>query len=350
MLAAVGALLIGLWAGLIRIGWHLPPRTQAFPAAHGPLMAVGFLGTLIGLERAAALRAAWTYAAPVFAAAGAVVLVAGSTLLGKGLFVLAGAAFAAVCLQITRLQPALHTRVMGLGALAWLGGAILWYAGGPLFRVAPWWAAFLTLTILGERLELSRVLRLSRGAVAWFTAGFFLFALGLGLSLLVYAWGLRLMGTAMVLLAVWLLGHDLARFSMRMPGPGQFTAIALVSGYLWLGIGGVLWVILAGVRAGPLYDTMLHTVFLGFVFAMIFGHAPVILPAVLARPLPVARRFYLHLGLLHAALILRLAGDLTGSFDARRWGGLLGVVAVLAFLATTAAALRRQAGPRTKGT
>lgn len=30
--------------------------------------------------------------------------------------------------------------------------------------------------------------------------------------------------------------------------------------------------------AGPLYDAMLHTFFLGFVFGMIFGHAPIIFP------------------------------------------------------------------------
>ena len=55
MLLAALALLAGLWAGLIRLGWQLPPLWLRLPAQHGPLMVSGFLGTLISLERAVAL-------------------------------------------------------------------------------------------------------------------------------------------------------------------------------------------------------------------------------------------------------------------------------------------------------
>ena len=37
---------------------------------------------------------------------------------------------------------------------------------------------------------------------------------------------------------------------------------------------------------GPAYDAVVHAVFLGFTLSMIMAHAPVILPAVLRRPLP----------------------------------------------------------------
>ena len=47
-LALVG-LLSGIWAGLIRIGFDLPPVDLA--TLHGPLMVGGFVGTLIGVER-----------------------------------------------------------------------------------------------------------------------------------------------------------------------------------------------------------------------------------------------------------------------------------------------------------
>ncbi len=344
------ALLAGLWAGLIRIGWALP-RPADLPAAHGPLMVMGFLGTLIGVERAVALGARWTYASPALAAVASLGALAGgpapATRLG---FLLAAAAFAAVCLRIVRLQPALHTRLMAAGALAWLGGALQWTAGLPLFRVAPWWAAFLVLTILGERLELSRLLRPSGARLAWFVLGVLAYGAGLLLTLGAYVWGVRLMGVGMASLGVWLGAHDLARYGLRQPGAFRFTALALMSGYVWLGIAGLLWVALAGARAGPLYDTMLHAVFLGFVFSMIFGHAPIIFPAVLGRPLPVARRFYLHLILLHGALGVRLAGDLAGMAQARRWGGLLGAAAVLLFLANTGLALRRGASGRRAST
>ena len=57
------ALLAGLWAGLVRIGWGLPPLQPTLPLVHGLLMVSGFLGTLIGLARAVAggsMELAWT--------------------------------------------------------------------------------------------------------------------------------------------------------------------------------------------------------------------------------------------------------------------------------------------------
>ena len=50
LLIALLALLVAIWAGLMRIGWLLP-AAGGLAAAHGPLMVSGFLGTLIGLER-----------------------------------------------------------------------------------------------------------------------------------------------------------------------------------------------------------------------------------------------------------------------------------------------------------
>ena len=35
-----------------------------------------------------------------------------------------------------------------------------------------------------------------------------------------------------------------------------------------------------------MHDALLHAPFLGFVMAMIFGHAPVVFPALTGRPLP----------------------------------------------------------------
>jgi hypothetical protein len=99
---------------------------------------------------------------------------------------------------------------------------------------------------------------------------------------------------------------------------------------------------LGGVFAGPYYDAMLHTVFVGFVFAIIFGHAPIILPAILGRTtMPYHPVFYMPLGLLHASLLLRTAGDRGGWGAGRQWGGLCNGLAVLLFLLTLAWALPR---------
>jgi hypothetical protein len=86
---------------------------------------------------------------------------------------------------------------------------------------------------------------------------------------------------------------------------------------------------------------MVHTLFLGFVFSMIFGHAPTIIPAVTGIAVPFERTFYLHVGLLHGSLLLRFVGDVASLPDARAWGGLLNAVAILLFAVLTIRAARR---------
>jgi hypothetical protein len=54
------------------------------------------------------------------------------------------------------------------------------------------------------------------------------------------------------------------------------------------------------------YDAALHAFFIGFVFSMVFGHAPVILPAVLRVRYPYHPVLYAPLVLLHASLALRV--------------------------------------------
>jgi hypothetical protein len=348
MILAVLALLAGLWAGLLRLGWPLPPLSPRLPAQHGPLMISGFLGTLISLERAVALsqfqggRRRY-YLSPLLAGLGAGMLfLAVPAALPRGLSTLGALGLTLIFVVIYRLQPSPDHAVLGLGAVLWLAGNGLWLGGVPLPRVVPWWAGFLVLTIAGEWLELARVLLVKPAARRTFLAVVGLFVAGLALSLLNINAGLRLAGLGFLLLAVWLLRFDIARRTIRGHGLTRFIAACLLPGYLWLGLGGCLWLIHGGGQlAGPVYDALLHSILLGFVVSMIFGHAPVILPAVLGVDLPYSPFFYGHLALLHLSLILRTAGDLLGWFDGRRWGGLLNEVAVVVFLGITGAAALR---------
>ena len=59
------SLLSGIWIGIARLGVALPLPNPAMIALHGPLMAIGFLLTLIGLERAAAVDRWWVYGIPL---------------------------------------------------------------------------------------------------------------------------------------------------------------------------------------------------------------------------------------------------------------------------------------------
>lgn len=345
---AILALLAALWAGLIRLGWLFPPLISGIGALHGPLMVSAFLGTVITLERAVALRQPWGYAAPLLSALGGALLL---TTLAPGLgalFLTFGSlGMLAISCVIVRRQPAWFTWTMALGAVAWFIGNVLWLVGLEFAGVTLWWSAFLILTIAGERLELSRLLRLSSrvesfffGAVGLLIAGAVIDTLERGIftNVGVYV-GSRLAGLGMLALAVWLLRYDIARRTVRQHGLTRYMAGCLLLGYAWLAVGGVLHLIYASASAGPAYDAMLHAVFLGFIFSMILGHAPIIFPAVLGRPLTYSPVMYTSLILLHLSLVLRLAGDLALGLTVRQWGGLLNAVAILLFLLVTARGL-----------
>ena len=73
-----------------------------------------------------------------------------------GELVLTGAGCVLVCLfvVILRTHATRSVATLLLGALLWVVGDALWLHGDPLVQVVPWWAGFLVLTIVGERLEL----------------------------------------------------------------------------------------------------------------------------------------------------------------------------------------------------
>lgn len=330
MLALAGALA----GGLARLGWRLP-TTAGLVVFHGPLMVAGFLGTVIGLERAVALGRLWAYVAPLATGLGAVALAAGAPG-GAWLMTLGSAVMVLVFVEIVREQMALFTGVMALGACSWLAGQILWVAEWPIHRVVYWWVGFLVLTIAGERLELTRLLRLGVKSRAAFLGAVTIFLVGLALTTFVPDAGVRVTGAAMTAMAIWLGVFDIARRTVRTSGLTRFIAVALLSGYVWLGVAGLLALRFGSVAAGPQYDAILHALFVGFVFSTIFGHAPIIFPAVLGVRVAYRPAFYLPLGLLHASLVLRVVGDCAPWLQGRRWGGLLNAVAVIVFFANMA--------------
>lgn len=341
MLMALVTLLAALWAGLLRIGWHIPALRPTLAQVHGPLMVAGFLGTLVSLERAVALGHRSAYAAPFLTGLGGLLLVVGVTgWPGPLLITLGSCALIIIFAVIIHRHPGMPTMVMEIGALVWFVGNVLWLVGWPIFHIVPWWGGFLILTIAGERLELGRLRQPSRGAQVSFVLILVCYLGGLVSSVIAADVGQRIAGFGALGLAFWLMRYDIARRTIHRPGLTRFIAVCMLSGYVWLGISGVLSVIFGSVPAGPYYDALLHTLFLGFVFAMIFGHAPIIVPAILGRPMAYFRGFYAHLLVLHGSLLLRIVGDLVGWGEGRRWGGLLNEVALLLFLASTVWAIR----------
>ena len=343
---AAASLLAGLTGALVLLGVSMPTGAARLAGSHGPLMTLGFLGTLIALERAVALDRRWGYLAPLASGLGGAALILGlPALLAAALLTLGGATFVAMYIAFDRIERSLHTSVQGLGALAWSGAGLLLLAGRPVSAATPWLAGFLVLTIAGERLELSRLGRPSDRARAAFSVSAAVFCAGIVVTVLAPDAGVRVAGGGLLGLAIWLARNDLARRTVRTPGVTRFVALSLLAGYAWLAVAGACWLLfgaagLTGVGAVAAHDTMLHALFLGFVISMVFGHAPIILPAVLRLPLPYHAWFYAHLGLLHASLVLRIVGgDFLGEGAAWRLGGVLNVVALLLFLGSSAVAM-----------
>jgi hypothetical protein len=337
------SLLSALWTGMVRLGWTLPMPAARFPSLHGPLMITGFLGTLIGLERAAALDRYWPYGVPIFTALATLVMVAGFPVpIGASLAATGSLFLTAVFVSLYLRYPSAHFITMSLSALSWFMGNLLWLSGAPLYEVTPWWVGFLVLMIAGERLELSRVLQLSYWSRLLFFLANGIVLFGLALSLIAMESSIRLTGLGIVSLSLWLARYDIAWRTAGRAALPRFMATALLLGYLWLGIGGILWTIYAdSFTAGPEYDAMLHAIFLGFVFSMIFAHAPVIFPSVTGIMIPFRNSFYLHLALLHVSLVLRILGDFQETVALRQWGGFLNVGAIFLFLANNVWAAHR---------
>jgi hypothetical protein len=242
--------------------------------------------------------------------------------------------------------PALYLATMALGLAAWSGSNLLWLAGWPFHRVVPWWGAFLILVIAGERLELTRLYPPPRAAQAAFVGAVGLFLGGVMGGAVAPAAGARVAGVGMLALAAWLVRYDIARRTLFEQGVTRYMAACLLSGYAWLAVSGLLAVHEGAVMAGPRYDALLHALFLGFVMAMILGHAPVILPGVLGLPIAWRPWFYVHVAGLHLSLAGRIAGDLVPLPALRQWAGLANAAVVVAFLLGTALTAARGPSPR----
>lgn len=335
MIPAGLALLAGLNAGLLLLGVWAPVTSKRLPDIHGMLLVLGFVGTLISLERATAYGRWFGFLAPALLGFGAVVLVAPAVpiTVGQGLLIAGAAAFTLLYVPLWRRQydPTVLTQLLAAGLA--LGAAILWRGGATVPQTLPWLIGFIVLTIAAERVELARI---SMGASAgshilgfgWAVTG----ALVIGLVL--PDAGAVLLGLVLGALTIWLLRHDVARRTINSTGVTRFMAACILAGYVWLAVAAVA-LLFGAPSEGVRYDAAVHAIFLGYTFSMIIAHSTTILPAVLGVRLPWNPAFWAPAGLLQIALVVRLwLGDGLDLPWALQLGGVLGVIALLLFLIT----------------
>ena len=335
------ALLVGTGAGLARLAWPMPQAVAQAAAWHGPLMVCGFFGVVISLERAVAVGRAWAYAAPLAAGLGTALALHGGGGWAPALYLAGGIVLTVATLSVLRQQRENFVVMLALAAALWPVGTALWIGGAALHQVLPWWMGFLVLTIAGERLELSRLMPPSAAALRGFALIVAALLAALAAAPFFAQAAARGFGVGLVLLALWLARCDVARRTVRQTALTRYIALCLLAGYVWLAVGGAIMAV-AGLQPGtPAYDAALHALLLGFVFSMVFGHAPIILPAVLRVALPYHRSFYVPLQLLHASVALRLLGDALARFELTRWGALGSALALAAFIAVMVSAVLR---------
>lgn len=325
-------LLSGLYAGLVRIGFLSDIPLHIPGGLHGPLMINAFLGTLISLERAAALEKKWTLSGPFLLAVSVLFMLFVNLEFGAWLFTAGSLAVAATLFYICYIQPKIYHFIMALGGLSLFTGNLLFVLGAPVYEIVIWWMGFPVLTIFGERLELNRIMRPPKKA-QWAFVGFVsVWILGTVIMHFNRVHGLHLVMVSTLASALWLIKYDIARKTIKSVQWTKYSAWCLLAGYGWLVVTGIFGLIYGLPTAGPIYDALLHMVFVGFVFSMIFAHASVIIPSLSGKIIPWNRYFYLPFFLLHGSLVLRVLGDFLGEHWLRTTGSWINVLAIVLFL------------------
>ena len=318
-------LLAAIWSGWIRIGISLPVTKLA--AHHGSLMINGFLASLILLERATTFHRKIILLLPLINAA--------SVLMGifnipyfELVHLGCCAGFVLMCIYFIYRYKELYYYVFLAAAICLLAGNIVLYKTHLYPAAIVWWMEFLLFTIVAERLELTQFLPLKTSRKILLIGSLALvFISGI---LPFHLYGNIAFAIALAFTAFWLLKYDMAYKSIKAKGQHRYSGLLLITGYCWLIVTAIVFIAWNNFAFG--YDAVIHSFFIGFVFSMIFSHAPIILPAVLKMPVKIFRpRLYLWFVLLQASLLVRVIADIAEDAACRKYAGFTTGIIILVF-------------------
>jgi hypothetical protein len=338
--------LVGLLAG-ISGGWlRLGSMIVSIPSAaanHGLLMVGVFLGTLISLERAMVMPQRSWLLVPFLAGISVIPFLLQSSELGILLLLLGSFGLNAIMHLQALKHPKFHSVLLYIGAACWFVGNFFVWQTGLIAAGTTWWIGFLMFTIVGERLELSQFLPVPKWAKIVLKILLTLFTLGLVVPF--HTWGNEIMGSAALSIAIWLLYFDMAKIAARKKAQFRYIGVGLRLGYVWLGFHG--FVLLFMETHALYYDLMLHTFFLGFVFSMIWAHAPIVFPTIFNLRISLYHPvLWISWSLFQLTLLGRVLFTLTGEFELRKIFGVINGSAILiqfAIMATIVIYKLRQA-------
>lgn len=349
MVGAGISLLAGLDGALLLLGVWSPVTSTRLSEWHGPLMVLGFVGTVICLERAVALGHRLAFLVPAVSGLGVIVLLAplpfDSARAGLALLTLAQLGLLTIYVPLWRRSHDDAVVIQGAGAFCAAGAAALLTTGAHVSQIVGWLACYMILTICGERLELSRLTMARNRALSALCLAV---VAALLVSVVSPAIGWRVLGVVLIGLAVWLCRHDVARGGLRRGGQAAYIGTLLMIGYLWLATAGIVCTIQRPPTSRNGYDAVVHSLFLGFTMGMILGHAPIILPAVLQVRLEWTTWFWLPAFLLEASLLVRIGiGDGLDRSAAVQAGGTVNVLSLLTLVAVIATHIQPRTRART---
>jgi len=238
---------------------------------------------------------------------------------------------ASASLAIRLFAP--FTLALCVGAGCWIAGSAYWLLSGFTPAVTGWWLNFLVVTVAAERLELSRMLDVPRSSQLAFALATLALLVGSARGEFDQAWA-PLTAAGLLGYAAWLIRYDIARRTVHLPGLPRFSAVSILIGHVWLGVAGLLLFVAPPGTTAFSYDAAVHTIAIGFVLSMIFGHAPIIFPAVAGIRIRFSRFAYTSLILLHLSLALRLAGDILERGEWRALSGWITILALAGYAAT----------------
>jgi hypothetical protein len=331
LMMALLSLLAGAATGLARIGWT--ELSTPSMVHHGGIMIGGFIGTLIILEKIIPLKRRWLFVLPFFSAGSVALFFAGLTGSAFILLILAGIGLTAVFLHYLMMEKSIIYLLMLTGSLCWTTGNILLLKTGAYPPALPWWMAFALFVISAERIELMKFLPVTKKQKYLFIMILVVFITGSKMSF--HQLGNIISGFSLIFVTLWLMRFDIIAISLRKDGVTRYVASALLSGYFSLLVSGIVLLFFARHLFG--YDTLVHTFFIGFVFAMIFAHGPIILPGVMGITVkPYHRIFYFWLFLLHASWIIRAFSGLVLDFEGRKVSGILALTAFVGYFISLA--------------
>ena len=295
-------------------------------------MVGGFLATIIALEKAIPLKRNIALVVPVISAlsllivlpryyhAGLYFLIAGSV----GLLIIH-----AYYLHLYPRDLSIVLMLVGAGCLI-IGNVML--TRTQFYPASfPWWMGFLLFTITAERIELSNFLPVSANAKYLLLCFLALFLVGLLIPF--HGLGKYLSAIAMISIAIWMLKHDVMRIGVKKTGLTRFSSVALLIANGWLIINGVLLILMPNTAYS--YDILVHSFFIGYAFAMVFAHGPIILPGVLGMTnKPYHPVLYGWLFLVQGSRLLRLIADSLFSIEWRKVSGIFSGIGILLYFVT----------------